>query len=453
MKNQATKELASFVSQLKYEALPESTVQAVKNCLLDYFGCALFATQTDMGKIIIDYCKCNNSGKASILPDFDGGFAPSFAALANGTCAHGFELDDINTPSISHPSSVVMPSVIALAEEYGYTGKQVITAIVAGYEVMSRVGSTIAAAHLAKGFHPTASFGTFGATAACANLLGLTTEQTEWAFGLAGSMASGLTQFSINGSMVKRIHGGKSAQQGIICAQLAQKGFTGPKEIFEGDLGFCKVFRDDSSEIRWERLTAGLGKSFVIENTTYKPSPSCGVLHASIECVSIIKRRMKLDPEKIEKIVVIGSQNLATAHNVYRPDSILAAQYSLPFSLAMEILGDLTDPRPYLSDFILTDPKVLSVADKVTTEFDPDDDRLYPAHFAGHVKIVFKDGSVAEEKIQDPLGSTYRPFTFEQLHEKYEKLASGVLDEVSVKKLADKISRFETLENTRNLIS
>lgn len=169
-----TRQLASFASALQYEKLPNEVVNSVKKCLLDYYGCTLFATQTDMGKIIIDYSKQGNIGHATILPEFKQAYNPANAALSNGTCAHGFELDDVSGISISHPGACVIPAVLALAEERGSSGKRIIEAIVAGYEVMIRVGSTIAAAHIAKGFHPTASFGTFGATAACCKLLGLT---------------------------------------------------------------------------------------------------------------------------------------------------------------------------------------------------------------------------------------------------------------------------------------
>ncbi len=425
-------------------------LHSVKKCVLDYFGCTLFATQTDMGKIVIDFSKRGNSGHATILPEFRQLYNPADAALANGTCAHGFELDDVNTASISHPGACVIPSVLALAEERGIGGKRAIEAIVAGYEVMVRVGSTIAAAHIAKGFHPTASFGTFGATAGCCRLLGLTPEQTENAFGVAGSMASGLMQFSIGGSMVKRIHAGKTAQQGVIVSQLAEKGFTGPAGIFEGDLGFCRVFRDDSSQILWDRLTDGLGESYAILNTAYKPSPTCNVLHSSVECIDRLKLHPAFDPAKIEKILVMGSHNLAHTHNVYRPESILAAQYSLPFTLAMACLGDLADPTPYLSDAILCNQAVLDLAGKVTTEFDQEQENWYPEHFSSKVKVFLKDGTVLQEEVKDPKGSFRRPFTYDELLTKYRKLSSNVIPRAAVDELAERIGKMESFASMRD---
>ena len=449
--NGATRKLADYVASLRFEDFPADVVATAKKCVLDYFGCALFATQTDMGKIITNYCRKGNFGGASILPGFEHAYNSACAALANGTCAHGFELDDVNTPSISHPGAAIIPAAFALAEEKNKGGKKLLEAIAAGYEVMARVGSTIAAAHIGKGFHPTSSFGVFGAAAACCRLLGLNAGQTENAFGLAGSMASGLSQFSISGSMVKRIHAGKAAQQGVIIAELAADGFTGPPGILEGKLGFCRVFRDDNSAIRWERLTEKLGETWAILDTTFKPSPTCGVLHTSVEAIDRMKKDPDFSPETIEKILVIGSNNLANTHNVFEPDTILAAQYSLPFTLGMAVLGDLADPSPYLNDAILNDKAVLAMARKVRTEFNEELEALYPEHFSAHVKVFLKNGKILEEKIIDPKGAASNPFSDEELYNKYKTLAVTVLPEAKVTALAERIARLERLDTVRTL--
>ena len=450
----STRQLAEFVCALAYDTLPEDVIESAKKCILDYYGCAIFATQTDMGKIITGYAKTGNFGNSMILPTFEGKYNAANAALANGTCAHGFELDDVSSISISHPGACVIPAVIALAEDRGIAGKRVIEAIVAGYEVMVRVGSTIAAPHIAKGFHPTASFGVFGATAGCGKLLGLTAEQMESAFGLAGSMASGLQQFSISGSMVKRIHAGKSAQQGVIVSQLAQNGFTGPADIFEAKYGFCRVFCGDatSADIPWERLTKDLGKHYAILDTTYKLSPACGVLHTTIECIEELKKEEAALAEKLEKVVVKGSNNLAHTHNVYEPDTILAAQYSLPFSVALACLGDLSDPTVYLSEEILTNKKVLELAKKVTTEFDPDQEKLYPAHFSTDVTVYLSGGRTLHKALQDAKGSAARPVTLEQFHEKYYNLVKNVLTPNAARQLLDRVYSIDSMQSAREIM-
>lgn len=443
--------LSKYVSELSYDALPADVIIAAKNCILDYMGCALFATQTDMGKIIADFCRQGNTGRCTILPDFHGKYDATFAGLANGTFAHGFELDDIDLPSISHPGAAVIPAALALAEERGVSGKRFLEAIVVGYEIMSRVGRPIAAPHLERGHHPTGTFGTYGATAACCKILGLDAERTAWAFGIAGSLASGLAQFSISGSMVKRIHAGKSAQQGVMSAKLAEKGYTGPIDILEGKLGFCRTFRGDTETVNLKALTDDLGKTYAITDTTVKPSAACGVLHAPIECIQKIRAANSFEPDDIEKIVVRGHHNLVHAHNVYEPTSILSAQYSLPFNVGMCLLGDIEDPSPYLSDEILNNQAVIALGRKVSTEMDDEIESLFPAQFGGKVDIYLKNGQVLQQAILHQKGSAGNPFTPEELYRKYYKLAITVIPEATAEELGKRIKRIDTFADIDEL--
>ena len=168
-----TLKLAEFIESISYADLPEEVIACAKRCLFDYFGCAIFATQTNMGQIINAVCQEGGSCVSTTLSDMKGSYEASFAALANGTCAQGFELDDVHLPSVSHPGAVVISAALALGEERGVDGKRFIEAVVAGYEAMARIGSTVGSAHVDHGFHPTASHGTFGAAAAAAKILNL----------------------------------------------------------------------------------------------------------------------------------------------------------------------------------------------------------------------------------------------------------------------------------------
>lgn len=450
-----TMTLSTFAAQLRYEMLPPQVVRAAKNCILDYLGCAIFATQTDMGKIITEFCREGNNGSSTILPGGGGWYDASFAALANGTCAHGFELDDINLPSISHPGAPVIAAALALGEERGVDGKRLIEAVTVGYELMARTGTPIADASLARGYHPTGTFGTFGATAAACKILNLDGQHTAWALGLAGSLASGLGQFSISGSMVKRLHAGKAAQQGVIAAKLAERGFTEPTDILEGKLGFCRAYRGDMDpqEIDWSVLTDGLGQRYAIQETTVKPSAACGVLHAVIECIQTIRQRMQFEADEVQDILVKGHRNLVSAHNVTEPNSILAAQYSLPFTVGMCLNGDIEDPSPYLSDAILRDPGVLATGRKVRTELNPELDRLFPAQFGARVVITLKDGRTAEETVYHQKGSAGNPFTQAELERKYRKLAGSVLQPAEVDAMCKNVEKLEALSDVGQLLS
>lgn len=450
-----TMALAGFVAGLQYEKLPPAVRNMVKRCLFDTLGCSIFATQTDMGRLIIQLCTEGNFGSSNIFPEFAGEYEASFAAFSNGTCAHGFELDDVHLPSVSHPGAAVIPAAIALAQERGADGKTLMEAIVAGYEVMARIGSTIGSAHVDHGFHPTSSYGTFGAAAACAKILGLDAQHTAWALGLAGSLASGLFQFSISGSMVKRIHAGKAAQQGVLVAKLAGSGFTGPTDILEGQYGFCRVYRGTLAEedIKWGELTDGLGERNAIMETAVKPSAACGCLHAVIEAVQDLKETPAFDASKIEKIVVRGHRNLVEEHNIYEPVSILSAQYSLPFCVGMTLVRDIEDASLYLNEAILRDPQILAYASLVSAELDEEIDALFPARFGAKVDIELEDGTVLSKTVYAQKGSAENPFTDEEIRRKFQKLAGSVISGVAIATIGERIETLETLASTKELFA
>lgn len=448
-----TKTLSRFVADLSYDAIPSDVVTAVKKCLLDYAGVATFATVTEAGKILSRFCTRNNFGRSTIFPQCTASYDPAMAALANGTLAHGFELDDIHTPSASHPGSVIIPASIALGEKIGVDGKRLIEAIVAGYEVMARVGMPIAMNMMQKGHHATGTFGTFGATAACAKILGLTADQIESALGIAGSFASGINQFAVKDSMVKRIHAGKAAQQGVMIALLAQEGFRGPAEILEGKYGFWRVFTDKDYEPDCELAIQNLGKEYAVNHITVKPSAACGVIHPVIDCLETIKRDSKFVPDidSVEKIVVKGHKNLVEEHNTYEPESILIAQYSLPFSVGLYFCGNINNPKNYLDDSILRNPSILAWGKRVSTQFDEEVEAACPALFGAKVEIIMKNGQRFSSYSRCAKGGTENPYTLDDVLRKYQTLVSDVLTPALAAHISDGIQEVETLENVQSL--
>src|SRR5690606_29784581 len=201
------------------------------------------------------------------------------AALVNGAASHVVELDDIHKGSIIHAATVVIPAALAVAEWKGLSGKELIAAVVAGYEVCYRIGEAVSPSHYYY-WHNTATCGTFGAAIAAAKLLGLTTEQTIAALGNAGTQAAGLWEFIEDGAMTKQLHTGKAAMNGLLAALLAQKGFTGPQKILEGNRGFFKAM---SEEYDASRVTEGLGNEFKIMENSFKIHASCRHTHHAVD--------------------------------------------------------------------------------------------------------------------------------------------------------------------------
>lgn len=446
-----TIKLAEYIANLTYEDLPEEVCDMAVRCLYDYFGGCLFTTKTDMGKIITEFCRSdsNNSGNCIIMPDFNGKYSAVYAALANGTLGHGFELDDQHMATNFHPGGPIISAALAMAQERNASGKALITAIVCGYEAGSRIGLCLGSRHQDWGYHATASFGVFGAAAAAGKIVGLSAEAMAWAFGLSGSFASGVKQFAISGSMAKRIHGGKSAQQGILCAKLAEKGFTGPTDILEGQYGFLRLFRGKcpEDEIRFSYLTEGYGKHYTIMDTAVKPYSCCGVLHSTIEAIEDIKKEPGYALDQIDHIVVHSHHNMLQSHMDYEPNSIAGAQYSEPFVGAMALLGDMGDPSPFLNEAILRDEKILHYAKLFTAKLDDELDSLFPDHFAVRIEMIMKDGTVYTRQVIDQKGHSKRPFSKEQIIGKFRTLAETVLTSDSTAILEKNIGIISEFDN------
>jgi 2-methylcitrate dehydratase PrpD len=447
-----TQELSEFVYSTSLNKVPDRVLNLVKDYILDLIGVGIFATKTPWGKIIIDFCRENSaSGNSTIFGVSSERYKPLLAALANGTCAHGFELDDVHSPSISHPGAVTIPAALSLGETCNASGKKLLESVIVGYEVMGRIGAVISKSHIAKGFHPTGTFGVFGAGAACSKILDLSREEIQDAFGIAGSSASGIMQFSIGGSMVKRIHAGNAAEQGMKSALLARKGFTGPREILEGKYGFFRVFTDIDGRIDWGEMLKGLGKKYMIEEISTKSSPACNILHPVVDCIEWISTKRKINEDQVEEILVSGHENLIHEHNTYEPDSILSAQYSLPFTVGLAIKGKIHDPSVYLDESILKNKEILKIGSKVKTKLDDNIQKAFPGKFGAKVSIKFGDGEIIEKMVSTPKGSYDNPFSQDELEIKFRTLVRDSLEENKADLLIRRIYSIESLKNIREL--
>src|SRR5262245_60829104 len=257
---QATERLAAYAAQLRYEELPPAVVQRAKDCIIDGVATISYGAELPWSRMVIAYAQRYGAGGNSVILGSGGArvHAPS-AALANGTLAHAFELDSVTIPgSGSHPAATLFTSALAVAQERGLSGRELITAFVAGAEVMFRIGHATRHSNEARGFHAPGTTGPFGAAVAVGHLRQLDAAKMTNAIGIAGSLACGLLEFvnAGSGAMVKRLHLGRAAESGVLAASLASEGFTGPSSVLEGKFGFLHVF---CNEWDLQALTHGLG--------------------------------------------------------------------------------------------------------------------------------------------------------------------------------------------------
>jgi len=430
--NAPTRELASWVSRLRYADLPPRTREVVRIVLLDTLGCGVYGYATPWANMLLKWARAGASGKgeSTVWGEGTPSLRASDAALVNGTAVHAFELDDYHQAKL-HPGAVVIPAAVAIAEKRGATGEQLVTAIAAGYEVMIRTSLALnpSAARL-RGWHLTGVCGPFGAAAACASLMGLNEEQTAWALGLAGTQGSGLWAFNADGTMSKRFHAGRAAQSGVMAAELAALGFTGPTQIYEfHDGGVLKAFSDASDPAP---LTRDLGKVFHLDATSIKPYSCCGSTHSYVDAALELRRKLGT-PWNTKRPVRVGMAKVVDVQCGfdYVPSSALNAQMSLRYVVAAALSEGQALP-PQFSDEKIADPGLTGLAGQIQCEHDPALDKLYPARFAAWVAAEDK-GKWVRVDVLDPLGSTANPVDAKGVVEKFR----GINPQLPVDAIAD----------------
>jgi aconitate decarboxylase len=450
--NSSTNRLAQFASRLKYSQLPTAVVEHVKFIILDTVGCGLYGSRLPWGKIIAEYVReMGGNDKATV---WGNNFKTSAAnaALANGTMVHGFELDDLHKNSGVHGGGLTTCAGLAMAEEKGsVNGKELITAIVAGYEVGARIGLCVGTGgHSMKGFHTTGTVGAFVSATAAGKILNLNEEEMVHCLGMGGTQGAGLlaAQFS---SMVKRMHAGRAGQSGIYAAQLARKGFTGITDILEARYGgFCSSETLTPPEMSY--LTKGLDENeFWVLDVGFKPYSSCGSTHTSIDAVDAIMVENKILPEMIEKIRV-ECPHVAKEHVgwEYKPDSITAAQMNVYYCIAAKVLeGDVFVDQ--FTDKKIKDPKILNfIRDRIEVVDNPELDKLgRQGRHTIIMKLSTKKGDLYTKRVEFAKGSYFFPLTRAEVTTKFKTLAGKVLDQKKTDQLYETIMSLDALDDLR----
>jgi 2-methylcitrate dehydratase PrpD len=355
--------LARYAAGLRYEDLPPAVVAKAKDIIADTVAACICGADMPWSRIVIDYAeRTGPGGKSRILGRGTSVQAPA-AALANGALGHSFELDSLTRPGAgAHPGATVLPPALAVAQQVGASGKQLIAAVVAGNEVMIRIGRATGHTNEARGFHAPGTTGPFGAAVACGLLLGLDERKMTNAIGIAGSLAGGLLEFARgDGGMVKRLHLGRASEAGVMAASLAAGGFEAPRTVIEGEFGFLHVFCTEWDE---SHLTKGLGSDFVTLSAVLKRYPVHATAHAAVRAVRDLQAAHGFKGDEVAAITVTGTQRMVERHNILEPPDLMLAQYSIPFCVALALHREARDPESY-DDSALADPAIRTLTRKV----------------------------------------------------------------------------------------
>ncbi len=438
-----TKALAEFAAGLRYEDIPAPAVAIAKACIVDTVGVVLFGSTMPWSRIVDDYVQHVGNGRSTIL---NSGFrrtsAPG-AAFANGAFAHAFEFDNLRQPSTGvHPGATVLTGALAAAEEAQASGKELITAFVAGLECMFRFALAAKSTSEKLGFHAPGITGVIGSAVAASKIMKLTAAQTTMAMGVGGSFCSGLLAFvkSGQGGMVKRIHMGRAAEGGVTAANLAARGFEGPEAILEGKFGVLDVYARDGDAAL---MATGLGERWETPTITFKTFPCHVTAQAPVQALLALRAKHPFTPQDVAKIVIEVSDKVLSHHADAAPRDVATAQYSLPFTMALALHRDPGDPQAFL-DGPNQNPAILELAKRVALKpyetNGPNNNDM-----ACRLHIALKDGRTLSIAKTDFEGTVTSPLTRQRLEQKFLKLASVIPEARRTALLA----RLNDLENQK----
>jgi 2-methylcitrate dehydratase PrpD len=445
-------QLSAFTAALTYAALPEQVAASIKTRTMDTLGICLAALKLDTSQMALRMAAQWGGPEEATAVGHSRRLPSSSAAFVNGVLAHSLDFDDTHLPSILHPSASLVPATLAVGEHVKASTRDMIAAAAAGYEICVRTGMAATdrklgnSVFLEHGWHATSICGTLGAAAIAAKLYGLDAAGIGHAIAIAASMSSGVIEGNRAGGSVKRLHCGWAAHSGIIAAQAARAGFTGPRTIFEGRFGFYEAFcrgNFDATEI-----TAGLGTQWNIPDIFYKPYPANHFTHAAVDAALYLRNIINVDDIKAIELRVASAilRTIAEpASAKARPASGYQAQFSGPFVLATALLGggglgvaleDFTDER-------VADARHLELAAKVRCVGDPECDAIFPNQFPAIVRITTNSGSIMERRVMNNRGGPANPLSSDEIAMKFKANVKDVLRDADAAELIRVISNLE----------
>lgn len=442
-----TRRLAEYAASLKPADVPSAALAQAKLLTFDLVGTAVFvAHRTPWGQIVTRLATDELQGpRVSNLLGTPLLTSALAAALANGTCAMGFEYEDMHPISGGHPYSIAFPAALAVGQQQHLSGIEVLTAAIAGYEIETRIGLGLRPERGSwpdRGLYPITMLGVFGAAAAAGRALRLNPDEMAHALGIAGSHAFGTMQAHAEGTMTRRLHGGKAAEVGVLAALLAARKFTGPTEILEGEFGFFHTY---AAQYDIETVTAGLGTGMMIEDAWLKYYPVNGLFQAPIDALRALQAEHRFSLSDVAAVHATIAR-ASRMHAEREHTTSVRAQFSLPVCLALT----LRDGRPHPPAFLknIEDPEVIEMASHIRVTLDPNVPKGHPeATRFGRVEVTLRNGRVLSREVLYPRGHPRNPMTWEDVREKFD----GLLEWVTARRrdrLAEALHDFDGLRDS-----
>ncbi len=444
-----TKKLAAFCSSISYDSLPPDIVQMAKLCVLDYVANVYGSLELDAVAAVIAYIKSlNTQGQTPVLGC---AFKTDLhnAAFINGTTAEAIESQDGVRFGGNHPGTAVIPAALAVAEEMDLNGKQIIEAIVAGYEAANRPSAAMHPWHTLGGFLPTGTCGTFGAAAAAGRLKGFDADRMASALGNAAYVLPiSSAEALMGGYTIKIVQGGQAASAGLMAAGLAAVDVTGAPYAIEGsELNGGFAFITTAADPNLEKITEGLGEHYSISDVYFKPYTACRHTHGAAQATLELQAENLMNPEDIEKIDVYtyGIAQLAVGKGVSEESTFVSAQFSIPYVVAV-CLSDGELAASQLTEKRIADRNLIALSKKVEVHADEQLEKVYPDKTSSRVEISLKNGKNLINQIDIPKGDPRDPIRADDISKKVKRFA-GDRNQNRIDDICDRILDLENIEH------
>ena len=441
---------ANFIAGTTYEALPDEIVTAAKERILDTIGAAVAGSANwEYKDNFLNACRSFGQGCWNVIGSPTREFPLSRAAMINSTFAHAIELDDGHKNAGVHAGASVVPTALTLGAGFESSGKDVITAVVLGYDIVYRLASSMAPYQIEKGFHPSGNDDTVGAAAVAGKLMRLDEKQTANGLGLSALYSSGLMEATVNGQSSKCIQVGNASYEGIAAATYAKNGMEGTLSAFEGKSGF---FRAKSENVDAEKVCEGLGEKFYITDTYSKLYPTARHAQPAIEAVLDLSDEYGFGWDDVERVWV-GTHKVAYNMTgvIKSPKDSSEAKFSIPYGVAIA-LREHAFGVGHLSDKYTQDRTNIHLASLVTVEVDPEVQALYPRRRGAKVEVFLKDGRSLKREVYDLKGSPANPVGWDEIEKKFRANAQSILDGETADNIVHIVARFDQLDNLRGFM-
>ncbi|WP_454917378.1 MmgE/PrpD family protein [Xanthobacter sediminis] len=434
--------LADFTETLDGAAIPAAVRERARYLILDAVGIALASTQYDFAHRTLCALREFGSGEGDVIGHPAVRLALRDAVMMNGFLIHGLDYDDTHTAGIIHATSSCFPTALGIAAETCASGRDLLTAYVAGMEAATRLGSVAKGGFHQVGFHPTGLIGAFGCALVAGKLRGLTAKQLAHAQGIVLSMASGSLEFLQDGAWTKRMHPGWAGVAGITAAALARNGFIGPKAAYEGRFGlFPSHLGTHFDPASLGLATEGLARVWEVEKVAVKPLPACHFTHACADAAMALRAAYSIRPEEIARVrALVPAEVVKTVcepvQHKQKPQNSYDAQFSIPFAVASGLVHGRFGLAELEPD-ALNDPVTLALAHKV--DYEPDPQSAFPKYYSGEVIVTLTDGRELRHREHMNRGASDRPLSSSDIVAKFEENAGMALAPSRVARVAEAV--------------